>query len=94
MSNSAAVVIDGPWQLGYEYLEKEFTTLWPPVFQKFTKTPNLLIFTVIISSFVALFVRAWNQNKRCGNTSWIGGWMNERMDKRMNGQMKEWINKQ
>jgi len=75
---------------GYEYLKKEFTTLWLTVFKKFTKTPNLLIFTVIISSFVALFVQAWNQNKCCGNKSWIGGWMNEIMDKWKN----EWINKQ
>jgi hypothetical protein len=27
MSNSEAMIIDGPWQSGYEYLEKEFTTL-------------------------------------------------------------------
>jgi len=27
MSNSEAMVIDGPWQSGYEYLRKEFTTL-------------------------------------------------------------------
>jgi len=85
------MVINGPWQSGYDYLEKEFTTSWLPVLQKFTKTPNFLIFTVIISSFVALFVQVRNQNKRCGNKSWIRG---EWMDKRMNGQMKEWINKQ
>jgi len=91
MSNSEAMVINGPWQSGYDYLEKEFTTSWLPVLQKFTKTPNFLIFTVIISSFVALFVQVRNQNKRCGNKSWIRG---EWMDKRMNGQMKEWINKQ
>jgi hypothetical protein len=91
MSNSEAMVIDGPWQSGYDYLEKEFTTSWIPVLQKFTKTPNFLIFTVIISSFVALFVQVRNQNKCCGNKSWIRG---EWMDKRMNGQMKEWINKQ
>jgi hypothetical protein len=58
---------------GYEYLKKEFTTLRFAVFKKFTKTPNLLIFAVIISSFVALFVQAWNQNKCCGNKSWIAG---------------------
>jgi len=50
------------------------------VLQKFTKTPNFLIFTVIISSFVALFVQVRNQNKRCGNKSWIRGeWMDKRM---------------
>jgi len=43
------------------------------VLQKFTKTPNLLIFTVIISSFVALFVQVWNQNKCCENKLWTGG---------------------
>jgi hypothetical protein len=26
MSNSEAMVIDGPWQSGYKYLKKEFTT--------------------------------------------------------------------
>jgi hypothetical protein len=84
------MVIDGQWQSCYEYLGKVFTTSWLPVLQKFTKTPNLLIFTVIISSFVALFVQVWNQNKCCGNKLLIGGWMNEWM----NGQIKEWINKQ
>lgn len=87
MSNSEAMVIDGPWQSGYKYLKKEFTTSWLSLLQKFTKTPNLLIFTVTISSFVALPVQVRNQNKCCGNKSWTGGWMNEWTNERMNKQV-------